>query len=81
MFGAVIAQVTKLIESRNPQARQYKIKLDDLKGYLSEKNIPKLLQTSAQQAYIYFLNKKSFNDDGTFDGKKKENNSSIIALY
>jgi len=77
MFGAVIAQVTKLIESRNPQARQYKIKLDDLKGYLGEKNIPKLLQTSAQQAYIYYLNKKSFNDDGTFDGKKRKTTAAL----
>lgn len=44
MFGAVIAQVTRLIESRNPQAKAFKEKMDELKAYLNEKHLPTRLK-------------------------------------
>ena len=40
MFGAVIAQVTRLIESQHPQQRAFKEKMDELKAYLNEKLLP-----------------------------------------
>jgi hypothetical protein len=48
MFGAVIAQVTRLIESRNPQAKAFKEKMDELKAYLNEKHLPTKLKTAAK---------------------------------
>ena len=48
MFGAIIAQVTRLIESRNPQAKAFKEKMDELKAYLSEKHLPTKLKTAAK---------------------------------
>lgn len=48
MFGAMIAQVTRLIESRNPQARAFKEKMDELKAYLNEKHLPKSIKISAK---------------------------------
>jgi CRP-like cAMP-binding protein len=69
MFGAVIAQVTKLIESRNPQARAFKVKMDEIKAYLGEKNLPQKLKSEAKEAYTYYLQRKSsFGESGIFDG-------------
>jgi hypothetical protein len=48
MFGAVIAQVTRLIESRNPQAKAFKEKVDELKAYLNEKHLPSKLKADAK---------------------------------
>lgn len=44
LFGAVIAQVTRLIETRNPHARMLKAKMTELKSYLSEKSLPSKLK-------------------------------------
>lgn len=48
MFGAVIAQVTRLIESQHPQARAMKEKMDELKAYLNEKLLPNKLKQQAK---------------------------------
>ena len=48
MFGAVIAQVTRLIESQNPQQRAYKEKMDELKAYLNEKLLPNKIKHQAK---------------------------------
>jgi hypothetical protein len=48
MFGAVIAQVTRLIESQHPQARAFKEKMDELKAYLNEKLLPNKLKQQAK---------------------------------
>jgi hypothetical protein len=52
LFGAVIAQVTRLIESRNPQARAFKEKMDELKAYLNEKLLPTKLKIAAKVGYL-----------------------------
>jgi len=59
MFGAVIAQVTRLIESQHPQARAFKEKMDELKAYLNEKLLPNRIKQQAKASYGYFLQKKS----------------------
>lgn len=59
MFGAVIAQVTKLIESRNPQAKAFKEKMNEIKAYLADTNLPFKLILRAKGAYTYYLTKKS----------------------
>lgn len=55
MFGAVIAQVTRLIETRNPQARAFKEKMDEIKAYLGEKNIPSHLKAKAKVIFSYLF--------------------------
>ena len=37
LFGAVIAQVNRLIESRNPSQRAFKSRLNELRAYLNER--------------------------------------------
>ena len=59
MFGAVIAQVTRLIEGRNPQARAFKQRMDELKAYLTEKNLPASVRKDAKEAYTYFYSRQS----------------------
>ena len=72
MFGAVIAQVTRVIESRNPQARAYKLKMNEFKAYLSEKQLPQTLKLRAKAAYSYYLQKKtSFGENGILEGLPK----------
>eukprot|EP01038_Epipyxis_sp_PR26KG_P011621 gene11621-15561_t len=59
IFGALISQVTKLLENRNPQARAMKEKLDELRSYLDGFDIPFDLKIRAKSSYEYFLTKKS----------------------
>lgn len=68
MFGAVISQVTRLIESRNPQARAFKEKMDEVKAYLNEKVLPLKLKGQIKDAYAFYLTKKSsFGESGIFE--------------
>jgi CRP-like cAMP-binding protein len=68
LFGAVIAQVTRLIASRNPQAKAFKEKIDELKGYLNEKLLPPRLKASAKECYTYYLTRKSaFSENVIYD--------------
>lgn len=68
VFGAVIAQVAKLIASRNPQARAFNEKISELKSYLNEKNLPTRLKTLAKDSYIFFLSRRSaFEENGIFE--------------
>jgi len=68
MFGMVIAQVTRLIETRNPQAKAFKEKMDEIKAFLGEKNIPTNLRIASKEAYAYYLQKKSsLGESGIFD--------------
>ena len=72
MFGAVITKVTKLIINRNPQATNLKAKMDDLKGYLNEKNLDVVTKEQAIESYIYYMNKKSLiSESGVFDEMPK----------
>eukprot|EP01038_Epipyxis_sp_PR26KG_P008961 gene8961-12083_t len=59
IFGALISQVTKLLENRNPQARAMKDKLDELHSYLDGLDIPFELKVRAKSSYEYYLTKKS----------------------
>lgn len=59
LFGAVIAQVTRLIATRNPQARIFKEKMDELKAYLNEKMLPPKLKIEAKESYMYYLTQKT----------------------
>lgn len=63
LFGAVIAQVNRLIESRNPSARAFKNRMNELRAYLNEKNLPNVLRTKTTVAYRYYLRKKSAFDE------------------
>ena len=83
LFGAVIAQVTRLIESRNPQARAFKEKMDELKAYLNEKLLPTKLKIAARDAYGYFLAKKSsFAESGIYnDLPPNLLNKLVLSIY
>lgn len=73
IFGAVISQVTRLIETRNPQARAYKEKMDELKAYLGEKLLPRSIRVNAKKAYSYYLiRKSSFAESGIFSEMPKD---------
>jgi len=78
LFGAVIAQVTKFIENRNPQAKEFKDNMDELKAYLREgkplDETSPLLRKQIVRAYGYYLTRKStFVESGMFTGLPKEN--------
>ncbi|CAM9240666.1 unnamed protein product, partial [Ectocarpus fasciculatus] len=63
LFGAVIAQVNRLIESRNPSMKAFKYRMNELRAYLNEKNLPNVLRTKTTVAYRYYLRKKSAFDE------------------
>ena len=48
VFGTVIGTVSVLVESRDPQGRARKEKLDELKTYLADRGIPKPLAKQAK---------------------------------
>jgi len=51
MFGAVISEVTRVIETRNPQARAFKERMNEIVSYLSENNLSQELKTQAKVNY------------------------------
>jgi CRP-like cAMP-binding protein len=63
LFGAVIAQVNRLIESRNPSQKAFKNRMNELRAYLNEKNLPNVMRTKTTVAYRYYLRKKSAFDE------------------
>lgn len=48
MFGAIIAKVRVLVESRNLQLKELKARVAEFKEYLEEKRIPNALKTEAK---------------------------------
>jgi len=73
VFGALIAQVTRMIESQNPQLKAYKAKMDEIKAYLGEKKLPQQIRTTALEAYAYYLQRKSsFGETHILDGLPDE---------
>ena len=53
MFGAIIAKVSVLVESRNLQLKELKIGVAEFKAYLEERRIPNALKTEAKvRAYV-----------------------------
>lgn len=59
IFGAVIAQVTSIIENQNPQLRAYKMRMDECKAYLAEKKLPEHTRVQVLENYSYYLQRKS----------------------
>jgi hypothetical protein len=47
LFGAVIAQVNRMIESRNPTLKAFKLRMNELRAYLSERNLTNSLRNKA----------------------------------
>lgn len=53
MFGAIIAKVSVLVESRDLQLKELKIRVAEFKAYLEERRIPNALKTEAKvHAYV-----------------------------
>lgn len=48
MFGAIIAKVRVLVESRNLQSKELKARVAEFKAYLEEKRIPNALRSEAK---------------------------------
>jgi len=63
VFGTVIGTVSVLVESRDPQGRARKEKLDELKTYLADRDIPAPLAKQAKDAMAYYLMQRSVFDE------------------
>ena len=62
MFGAIIAKVRVLVESRNLQLRELKIRVAELKSYLEERRIPLALKAEVK---VQKINIFSVVNEGT----------------
>jgi hypothetical protein len=51
LFGAVIGQMVRMLQMRNPHQRQVKLRLSELKAYMMEKNVPQALQQKTVVSY------------------------------
>jgi CRP-like cAMP-binding protein len=79
VFGAVIAQVTQMIEKQNPQLSAYKAKMDEVKAYLGEKRLPSHVKVKALDAYSYYLKRKSsFGEAYILDGLPEELKTKLV---
>jgi CRP-like cAMP-binding protein len=69
LFGAVTAQVTRVIEGRNPSKRAFKEQMDEIKSFLGEKHdLPMALRQRALDAYSFYLQRKSsFGESDIFE--------------
>ena len=55
LFGAIIAKVREVIESRNLIIKETARKEEALKGFLEDKSISKMLKSEAKDAYTYYM--------------------------
>ena len=55
LFGAIIAKVREVIESRNLIIKETARKEEALKGFLEDKAISKVLKFEAKDAYTYYM--------------------------
>lgn len=68
VFGAVLAQITRVLEISNPHARMYKLKIEELHNYLLERKLPLNLKARITVRYHYSLVSSSINDAHCFSG-------------
>lgn len=45
IFGTVLAQITRVLETSNPHAAAYKLKIEELQNYLQERKLPLVLKS------------------------------------
>ena len=55
LFGAIIAKVREVIESRNLIIKETARKEEALKGFLEDKTISKVLKFETKDAYLYYM--------------------------
>lgn len=54
IFGAVLAQITRVLETTNPHARAFKQKVEELQSYLQERKLPLALKSKIAVRFILY---------------------------
>lgn len=67
-FGAIIAEIRGIIESRNLLAREVNANVSHLKNFMAEKKVPTDLRLAALDAFVFSLeNRPILSDEGLYD--------------
>jgi hypothetical protein len=59
MFGMIIATVTTIIENHNPRASAMTRRVEDIKQYMKDRHVPKIMQKKIRMHYEYYFTHKS----------------------
>lgn len=54
VFGALVGRVTSLIDKQNPQAKAFKEKMDEFKGFLADCKLPQEIADRAKVCCYYY---------------------------
>jgi len=63
VFGFVVGNITHVVESIDVQASSSKRKMQELRAYLIDRSVPKILTTKIKAYYTYYLQRKSSCDE------------------
>jgi CRP-like cAMP-binding protein len=67
-FGFIVATVSESVKNWDPRATAKKIKMEEVREYITEKGLPKVLQTKIWKHFEYYYNKLStFPEDIILD--------------
>lgn len=62
-FGFIIANISAFLETFDPKASAYRTRMDRLKQYMRDRELPRRLQRRVRKYYDYILTKESIFDD------------------
>lgn len=71
VFSTLMSKVANLLNKMNPQAHIMKEKMEELKSFLVEINLPRHLRQKAQIEYEHYFEKKAVLDEVGLDGLAK----------
>lgn len=81
LFGFIIASVNSFLETYDPRASAYRAKMDCLKEYMRERNIPRGLGRRIRKYYEVVLSKSSIFDDVKILGQLPHNMTAKIIMH
>ena len=55
VFGAIIARIKMVVDSQNLMKKDLRMKMDNFKAFLDEKNVTGTLKSRSKDAYAYYL--------------------------
>jgi len=80
-FGFIIANISAFLETFDPRASAYKSRMDRLKQYMRDRNLPISLQRRVRKYYDYVLAKESIFDDANILAQLPAHMTETVILH
>ncbi|GBG25384.1 Potassium voltage-gated channel subfamily H member 6 [Hondaea fermentalgiana] len=80
-FGFIIANISAFLETFDPRASAYRSRMDRLKQYMRDRDLPRKLQRRVRKYYDYVLSKESIFDDANILAQLPSHLTETVILH